>query len=243
MLPYELLCELVEIPGVYNARDLGGYCCEGGVTAHNVFIRTGSLGGIAPAGRERLRALAVGLVLDLRSSNEVELAPDDFAAADGIDYLHMPLLDQISSNFVSGDFGAFPTSLEELYIGLLDLDGGIFARILTAIADERYQRVLFHCTAGKDRTGLVSMLLLGLAGVADDVIARDYSYSEYLLRGSLGGREGTVPEFLLRSDESTMAGTIAHLREKYGGIRQYIATTGVEQPAIDQILKKLVKAG
>ena len=149
--------------GMENLRDLGGYPLAG--RGSERFTRWGSLyrgdlpKQVTQADRQHLRELGITTVVDLRSKEEIERKPDPLAQEPGIRYLHCPL---------AGD-GRVPAP-DEVPLSYMEMaDGtGQMAGALRAIA-EAPQAVLFHCTAGKDRTGVVAALLLWLAGVSEAV--------------------------------------------------------------------------
>ncbi len=109
--------------------------------------------------------------------------------------------------------------------------------------------VLVHCVHGKDRTGLIVMLIYLVCGVPHDIIIADYAQSESLLRESRDHKElMELPEELTRdqiiaSAASVMEGTIAHITRKYGDVDAYLCSTGMVQEEIDGIRAKLKRNG
>ncbi|MGJ0389773.1 tyrosine-protein phosphatase [Microbacterium sp. CGR1] len=160
------------IPGLANARDLGGMLRhDGSVTPHGVFIRSDAPDLVSPEGWDRLRDRGVTTVIDLRRPEErTPGAPDD------IDLVTVDL---------DGDERAFWEPLEAdgrwgtpLYYGphLTDLPHRMVG-VLRAIATARPGGILFHCAAGWDRTGLVAMMLLRALDVTTEAARRDYAIS------------------------------------------------------------------
>jgi protein-tyrosine phosphatase len=125
------------------------------------------------------------------------------------------------------------------------------AQTLTALAEAR-GAALFNCTTGKDRTGIISALLLSLAGVCDEDIVADYCVSEvYLTRvyepllreynlrfPSENGAELTNPFF--KTSPVNMVVLLAHLETAYGGGAAYIRACGVSGAAVEKLRAKLV---
>ncbi len=226
---------IYNVPGVLNIRDMGGYeTKDGKTTAKGRFIRSAGLARIDDG--ELLRQLSVDCVIDLRSTPERLRAPDIAEDMKDVRYEHVPMLDYIAATFDSRDF-----TMAEMYIGLLKNSGSGYKRIFEMFADESLNCCLFHCTAGKDRTGVTAMLLLGLAGVPDDEIVEDYSLTGLLLQGSRFTRvQPGIPEYVLHAAEETMLETLSFLRETYGGAAGYLESVGVGKESRVAIVKKLL---
>jgi len=239
----DLKCRLYDIPGIPNMRDLGGYQTKDGKTVMmGRFIRSTALHDIGMDAVSELKSLGIDCVIDLRSKMERKRAPDIIEDHDGIHFVHVPMLDNIQSNFVNGNFsGNFPASMTEMYVGLLDNSSDLFKTIFDVFADRRFSHYLFHCTAGKDRTGVTAMLLLGLAGVPYEIIAEDYSYTRYLSDPTpVEDLPFEIPQYLFESAPPTMLATIRHVDEKYGGVKPYLSCIGVSDENIQSVLDKLL---
>jgi len=161
----------VDVDGMSNVRDLGGLPVEGGVTARGVVLRGETVVHLTPAGAQRLHDLRVRHVLDLREPEERLLDGDGVLgpAYQRSDVLHeaVPL--------AMSDIAADPVGRERDELALADrytryLDNGAF-RLADALARTAWSTsgLYIHCAVGKDRTGVVSALLLSLAGASDDV--------------------------------------------------------------------------
>lgn len=122
-------------------------------------------------------------LVDLRTAQESEKAPCPLRQAVGFTYHHLP---------VTGG-GATPKSrkqLYEIYRGMVDKQmDAILDTILSAKSN-----VMFFCTAGKDRTGVVSALLLKRLGASEDIIIEDYMRSKDNLKNMLDGYVTAHPE-------------------------------------------------
>lgn len=162
----------LDVPGLANARDLGGLPRQdGSVTPHGVFIRSDAPDLVTPEGWDRLRERGVATVVDLRRPEErTPGAPDD------IDVIAVDL-DGAERDFwepLEAD-GRWGTPL--YYVPhLTDLPHRM-AGVLRAIATARPGGILFHCAAGWDRTGLVTMMLLRALDVTTEAARRDYATS------------------------------------------------------------------
>lgn len=227
--------------GMENLRDLGGYPLAG--RGSERFTRWGSLyrgdlpKQVTQADRQRLRELGITTVVDLRSKEEIERKPDPLAQEPGIRYLHCPL---------AGD-GRVPAP-DEVPLSYMEMaDGtGQMAGALRAIA-EAPQAVLFHCTAGKDRTGVVAMLLLELAGVPDEEILADYSVSETYMQELFAWQKRAaaeagiqIPDYMLQSRPEEMRRTLEHLHQTYGSAEAYLlGPAGRTQAEVETLRERL----
>ena len=187
----------IPMDGVMNFRDLGGFACPGGVTRWNRIYRSAALADATPEDVERLRRRNIRLVLDLRYPHEVQARPD--VAIPGVQNLNFPLLGDFPMDKlpINGEVKS-TRSLYRMYRLMLRHGGeailGAFRALLACDG-----AVLFHCAAGKDRTGVFTMLLLALAGVEWADILADYTVSELYLEGltttgRLKGGTGRLPQ-------------------------------------------------
>ena len=235
-------CNLLEIEGCYNIRDIGGYHTSAGkAVKHLRFIRSGSLFGLTEQGKSHLLDLGLRCVIDLRSHREVSLYPDAIMGDSRFSWHHLPMLDYIYSNKAQGLPDSFPPSLEEMYISLLEESRDGFRQLFELFAHPDHQGYVFHCMAGKDRTGIVAALLLSLAGVDEQTIVEDYAHSEELLRDILAKVDlGDLPNYVLASRPQTMQVLLRHLEARYGGAQSYLNQIGIAPVAQAEVLKKLL---
>jgi protein-tyrosine phosphatase len=173
-------------PACVNIRDLGGLAtASGGVTTFGVLIRADNVHLLTASGWAQARAYGVRTILDLRSEEE---RGDDAPVPSGLEVAAVSLFHDFDSDpayradlacRVAGCDAAEANRL--LYTEALERNAGMFATALHAVAEARQGAVLMHCTAGKNRTGLLAALLLGLVGVPTAAIAEDYEWSEHQL--------------------------------------------------------------
>lgn len=238
------------LKGARNVRDLGGYPFEAsdgthGFTAYGSYLRGDSLRRLTAADIAYLRELGLVRVIDVRSAFEVRYSPDPFSHGhhDGIDYIHIPMLDQLNS---SGMRSQVPACMFDTYRKLLDEDAGEMRAVFEAL--DTSGCVLFHCRAGKDRTGVIAMLLLGLAGVADADIVADYAATGEYMTTSMWIQRSLatvllrkkVPRSLFIADPREMERSCAYLRKTYGSAYQYLrARAGVDEQVIERVTARL----
>jgi protein-tyrosine phosphatase len=235
-----LISRRLEWPDCQNTRDLGGLPVHGGVTRSQVLIRSDHLGLLTAMGREAMRSYGVTTVLDLRSDGEVARAPSPFAGGVGATYVHRALIDDKNMNNIGDAKDMF-----ERYLFIVNTRPQAFGEIFTAIAAARGP-VLFHCFAGKDRTGLVAAMLLALAGVSPEGIAADYGetdlqlarqYEIWINEAEPEKREAFRAE--LQCPPERIVGVMEHLERKWGGVEGYLEAAGVSAADIQRLGEKL----
>ncbi len=166
---------LVELEGCLNFRDLGGYRTRGGRRVRwGQLYRSDALHHMSARDVQRVRdELGVRAVIDLRSSAEVTLDGMGPLATDPIDYHHIPLFDGGRGDVEPEEI---PLDLGHQYFLLLETARGAIRCVLEILADAT-EPTLFHCAAGKDRTGLISAVVLGLLEVEEADIVEDYVFT------------------------------------------------------------------
>jgi protein tyrosine/serine phosphatase len=163
--------------GCFNVRDLGGFPTRsGGTTAWRAVVRSDSPDALTAAGWDALRAHGIRTIVDLRDPTEREELP----AAAELHAVHVPVLDFGDAAYWDSLRGAWDTV--RFYRSALERWRDRFTNAVVAVARAEPGGVLVHCQVGRDRTGLVSALLLALAGVPAEEIAADYALSAGQLR-------------------------------------------------------------
>ena len=232
--------------GCLNLRDLGGLPTEdGGLTSYGAFVRGDTLCGLTDSGRGALLGYGIRTVIDLRSMQEITSEPNPFAALpDVISYVHRPLNDPATETRLSVTADA-----AERYV--LMTDAAAVAKrigaIFTSMADAPPGGVLFHCFAGRDRTGVVAALLLRLAGVDLDTIVDDYEVTDSRLRARydqwLTKLEGTPRQRFLASLEDRghpIRRVLTHLEERDGSVGAYLERQGADRSDVLRVRSRLI---
>jgi protein-tyrosine phosphatase len=205
-----------------------------------VLVRSDHVGGLNAEGVASMAAFGVTTVVDLRTPSEVGRVPNPFAGADGPAYLHVPLLDDATIEMV----GEMP-SMAEGYIVMLDHRQAAFGRVFDALAQAE-GATLFHCFAGKDRTGLVAAMLLSLVGVEEQAIAADFAetdiqlaerYEQWLAAASPERRERMRRELVCPPERIIAA--LDHVEERWGGVEAYLEAGGVSPAVIARLQSTL----
>jgi protein-tyrosine phosphatase len=253
-MPTESPSRYLRWDACYNVRDIGGYATVGGGrTRWGAFVRADNMARLTPAGRAALLGYGVRTIVDLRRAAELAVDPNPFARpaedAPTLTYLNLPLgLGADPAGALAVKAAGEESSMLALFCQVLDHYWRGIARVMSALAAAPDGAVLFHCHAGKDRTGLVAALLLALAGVPDQTIAEDYALSQACLqpifderlsqesdpakRERLAHQFGAVPE--------TMLGILAHLAEQHGGAERYLLQAGMPIEAVERLRRRVI---
>ncbi len=210
----------VQLEHVQNVRDLGGLRGSHGFIPHGRFFRAATLVNASAADRGVLVSRGVTLDIDLRTSLEADGRGDRLSHDPRFAYRRISLLGMDVTDWFRG--------LRGLYVHVLRGHQSSLREVFHAMATHGDGAVLYHCTSGKDRTGMVTALLLDLAGVERATIVRDYAISSHYL----GRPESSSPP-------EAIALFLDALHAKYGGARAFLATIGITPGEIATLLTKL----
>lgn len=238
----------IDLEGCYNFRDLGGYpTADGRRLRWRRLFRSDGLQNLTLADVARLRdEIGLAHVVDLRSSKELRIEGRGALEREPMRFHHLPLFD---GGFGGGQSAAAVPDLAELYFIMAEFAREPVARVISTLARASGPAV-FHCAAGKDRTGLISAVLLGLLGVPDEVVVADYAVTREGLEGfveKLLGSESyqdvleLLPADTLHSEPATMSTFLERIRERYGSMRGYVAAIGVEEADVARIGERLLE--
>ncbi len=248
---------VIPLRGAWNTRTFAGLQGTHGPIPASAFVRTSDLGRLTAADRDALAAAGVTLDIDLRTADEQAQSPDLLADDARFAYQRTSLMGTEKMD-LQKMMTTFPDSLGAAYVQWLDHSQPQFKQVFQRIAAERDGTVLFHCTAGKDRTGIIAGLLLDLAGVPRADIVHNYAISAHYLEGQpkdsamnaqimelirqnpeigrkMAGMSGTAPE--------NMEMFLVALHQQYGGAEGYLKSIGVSEAEIDQLKVRLGQAG
>ena len=225
----------LHLEGALNARDLAGLQGAHGPIPADRILRTADLSKATAADKDLLARHRVKLDLDLRTPGEVGRRPDAVAGDPRFQYENISLVgsDEVDVERI--------TSLGDWYVQMLAQKQPEFRRTFQRIAAQKDGAVLVHCTAGKDRTGMVVAILLDLAGVERATIAQNYALSakniEPLARPLL--EKNPKLAVVLASPPADMMHFLDVLDSQYGGGRGYLHMIGVSDPDIEALSKRL----
>ena len=216
--------------------DLGGYPAGGGRTTRwGVLVRGDNPMGLTDADVQLLLERNITTIIDLRSPAEARQFPDELTARSGF-----------SCHFIPMSTGEKLPNEEELiglgYFRTLERKDTIRS-VLETIADAP-GGVLFHCMAGKDRTGCIAALLLTLAGVDRLDILADYQVSQTYIRPVIRWMRGTrsdLPAYVGLSKPEYLEDCLERLEGAYGSVLNYLHAAGLTDPVLDRLKRKLLE--
>lgn len=219
-----------------NLRDLGGYpTADGRTTRWGVLLRGDNPMGLTDADARLLLERNITTVIDLRSQEEARQFPDELTARPGF-----------NCHFIPMSTGEKLPNEEELiglgYFRALERKDTIRS-VLETIADAP-GGVLFHCMAGKDRTGCIAALLLTLAGVDRLDILADYQVSQTYIRPVIRWMQETradLPAYVGLSKPEYLEDCLERLEGAYGSVLDYLRAIGLTQPVLERLKSKLLE--
>jgi protein-tyrosine phosphatase len=235
------------LEAAHNVRDLGGYTIADGRTiAWGRLWRADGLGRLTAADLAALSPLHLATIIDLRTAAEIETAGRFPYERHPVDLVHLPVVDVtwVHEDLPSFDHHDDPEVefLAWAYADMLADGGPRFGDALRHLARPGVLPAMFHCAAGKDRTGLLAALALAGLGVDDDVIAADYALTAVAMvrmrafwaaqSPEAAARIEEVPSVLLAARPEAMVRTLAALRDVHGSIEAYLANVGVDAATV-----------
>ena len=243
----------IPVEGAYNVRDLGGYeTANGRHIRWRTLFRAADIHALTPSAQSTLIDAGARTVIDLRGSRELTEAASVFKDLPGVQYRPH----NMTGDALIDRWGAVPVPadssirLSTMYSTVLDERGEMIKTILETVSQPGTLPAVFHCTAGKDRTGVLAALLLSIAGVPRDRIVEDYTLSARFLYGTStvppdGSGASKFPPFkeyqAMWCPPNAMGLTLDHLESKYGGIEAYVISIGVDGDTLLRIRDSLVE--
>ncbi|HPY84530.1 MAG TPA: tyrosine-protein phosphatase [Ruminococcus flavefaciens] len=218
----------------YNTRELGGMrTADGRATKYGVIWRSDTLSTPTAEDAEKLRELNITTIIDMRTEAECKNNPDGFADMDGFDYHHLPITEG----------SGVPESLEAVPYSYMDIATADNMHNVWRTIAEAESGILFHCTAGKDRTGVVSAIILMACGVDEESIVHDYVISREYNKERLASFLAAHPEVdknIVLANEKSMKGFMRLFNERFGTVDGYFEAIGLTAAHADMIRNKLI---
>ena len=226
------------LDNLYNVRHLGGMITEsGGVTKTYKYIRGSAKGSLSEQEKAHFYDLGTRVIVDLRYTNEIDKSPSPLRGYADMKYFHVDMMGEFWQMREQGY-----NDLSDLYIDLLDDSQDKILEVFKIFIAHKDEGIYFHCTAGKDRTGIIAMLMLLLVGVPRQEIVNNYAESYEHNKHRPGYKymkeewrrfTWSKPEYIERA--------INHLNEKYGGSAKYLAYIGLTPSEIETLKETIVE--
>ena len=243
--PSSLHCAAVErqipLEGCFNFRDLGGYPTRDGRRLRwRRLFRADGLQHLTESDVGHLREeLRLSDIVDLRSSFELEADGRGRLERESIAFHHVPLFDGDTRNTERPP----AANLAALYLGMLEFAKEPIGRVVRLLA-EADSSAVYHCAAGKDRTGVISCVLLSLLGVDDELIVADYALSQESMDdiiGRLNQSKGyeqmwdELPPDTLHAMPETMRELLTSIEDRWGSMHGYAREAGLDEAVFDRL--------
>ncbi len=264
----------MEIEGTFNFRDVGGMPLHGGGQVRKgVLYRSDALSGLTPRGLEQLGASGIGVIVDFRTPLERTMAPDRLPSGRDIRVVELELLEgaltglaqeAMQAGMQPGGAEAATAAVERalaqlprlggLYVSMLTHGGASFAETarLVAHGGDGASGVLVHCTAGKDRTGVATALILDAVGVDRDAVIADYAASQAHLSGAWATnmfamidamgvpRTAALDELVSATPPEAIGEALDWVDREHGGSEAYLRAHGSTATDLDALRGRLV---
>jgi protein-tyrosine phosphatase len=243
----------IGLESVINFRDLGGYRTRKGKTVvwRRIF-RSGEFSHLVNSDLQRLKKeIVLTSVLDLRSKFEIERQGTGLLAETGIKYHNVALITNGGDPRFNEQMYKEISSMGEFYLFLVRQKefGRRIVYALEIIAAPVNHPLVFNCAVGKDRTGILAAMLLGVLGVGDEDIIEDYSlsgpYMEEILKKierhpKKKGDPGVLPDFFWKAPPESIELFLTTLRKDYGSITGYLESMGMEPSLVGRLERALL---
>jgi protein-tyrosine phosphatase len=245
----EFLARLLPLRGAFNVRDVGGYLTTDGLQVKwRTLLRGDALHGLDDESRMRLASYGLRSSIDLREDDERAAAPDHLSG--GVRSISVPLFTLGALNVMGETLDHTDlTTLEDIYRLLIQTRGPALVAAIRQLADPANVPAIVHCSAGKDRTGVVIALVLSVLGVPDEIIAADFAATSLFLneefrqalltRSEALQRDSAVVERMLSCEPALILGVLEEIRAEYGDVAVYLTEHGLE-PADFHSLRTLL---
>jgi protein tyrosine/serine phosphatase len=238
---------VIALEGAVNFRDLGGYEAEGAMrTRWRRLFRADGLGELTEADLGVLRALGIRTVIDLRTAQELERGRFD-TDAHPVAFHHFPFIEVVPD---PEEFERRPVVLGSLYQQFLSEAGRHILGALEVLASPGALPAVFHCTAGKDRTGVLSAIILSLLGVDEPTVVTDYALSDAAMRRLREKLVVKYPEMYetlqnvdeaFSADPARMEELLDHVRAQHGSVLGYVEGLGASPGLVAALRQGLLE--
>lgn len=223
------------LTNMMNMRDLGGYPISlTACTKFGRFIRSDAPLNLTGDELQMLKDMKVTTTVDLRSEAEVLREPSVFRNIEGVHYVHQPLNDGEYIQLTCEE------DISKLYFRMTEAKDSM--REIMKVFAQAENAVLFHCAAGKDRTGIIAAFLLSLAGVSMCDIIADYQVSHTYVRKLIDRIHDIqkIPAFIGLSKPEYMEKFFGLFLAKYESVEAYLLGIGVSDAEIQSIRARLI---
>ncbi len=246
---------------MHNFRDLGGYrTADGHQVRWRRLFRADGLDRLTAADLDLLRPFGLRTVIDLRSAGEIDERGRFPFEQYPVTFHHLAVIDTTRSTDdaearkifmdAAGDPSRVVEFLSNAYRHMLERGGAKLANGLRLLAEPDALPAVFHCAAGKDRTGLLAGILLSGLGVPDDQVVEDYALSGGAFERTRAWADvhkpelvewmDSVPASLQGAHPDAMRIVLQQFRDEHGGARGFVAEYGVGDDVWERLAAALL---
>lgn len=227
--------------GASNTRDLGGYATdEGKVTNYRIFLRSDGICHCDEKDITFLKEYPVKTVIDFRNDEELKAYPPQLKDVKGINYENVQFNIKEMKADITKEVSTF--NVAKGYVKLIEAKE-IIRDIFKVIANNDEGCILFNCMSGKDRTGLVAMLLLGLAGVGKADIIANYQVSfTYMCENPRFIRDfSSSNSKVFYSKADNIKSIYSYITDKYKNFYNYLLSCDISKEDLEKIKYRFTK--
>lgn len=242
---------LITLEAVHNFRDLGGYpTSTGQSTKWRTLFRADGLYRLTTGDAQVVIDLGVKTVIDLRTEKELQTRGKFPVEKFPVNFHHLSIID---ATWNDGDTPVIEDTVEFLvwaYREMLEHANKKFADAINLLGSKEVLPAVFHCAAGKDRTGVLAAFVLSILGVPDQIISADYGITERGMQRlliwakvhqpELADAYANMPARFAASDPRAMAIILDDLNTKYGSVQNFVREIGVTEATADTLRSTLL---
>jgi protein-tyrosine phosphatase len=244
----------ITLEGAHNVRDLGGYpLADGRTIAWRRLLRGDGLHGLTDEDLAVLAPLGLATVIDLRRDDEVAQRGTFPVERHPVELVRLPVMDTTWMQLEIPDFSTADDPdvafLVWAYEDMLVGGGPAFGAALRHLAGQGALPAIFHCAAGKDRTGVLAALLLAGIGVDDEVVVADYALTAVAMvrmrrwyaenQPEAAAAMAEVPSMFFAAHPDAMLRTLDLVRATHGSIAGYLGEFGVDDTTLEGLADAL----
>jgi protein-tyrosine phosphatase len=219
-----------------NMRDIGGYKAENGSIKYGVFIRSNVPLRLSKNDIDYLLENNITTIIDLRRKEEVETDPSALENIEGFDYKIIPI-------YETGTFTRNKDVIAKEYFNILESKEAI--REIFKIFLNSRSGIIYNCASGKDRTGVLTALLMLTLGVSKNDIAHEYAVTTEYLADTIRYNFKLDKDYIIKdffpAYEEIMLEVIELIDIKYGGITKYLNDIGITNEEIEKLKHKSIE--
>ena len=248
----------IDLDDASNVRDLGGYkTTDGKHTLEGLLFRAAGLHELSETSVALLLHKGIITDVDLRRTEEIEKRIDILGQSANINYVRhniagdLPTLpDEKLEGSLKTNLNTIEEQIYKSYIGCLENSKTPIKQALITLFNPSNLPALYHCEAGKDRTGIISALILSVCGVEDELVAEDYGLSakylidRYFVDQALANRNPNNYTWLDYQNENcspkVMLKIIDYIKTIYGGTENYIVSLGITKSTLETFKEKFL---